>query len=154
MSWAGVYFFLALLSVTCTVCAMVQARKLYWLSPLYFFTAWLCGELALIHLIWQLALTALLAFTGGLSDPLAQSGLGLFTLSWLGLVYLHCQSMDTPHHLGAALRRALGDECLVLSAAEEARGHGHGDDETAEQEQREEDQAGAAEGSLTPAELE
>lgn len=110
MSWAGVYFFLALLSVTCTVCAMVQARKLYWLSPLYFFTAWLCGELALIHLIWQLALTALVAFSGGFSDPLAQSGLGLFTLSWLGLVYLHCQSMDTPHHLGAALRRALGED--------------------------------------------
>lgn len=110
MSWAGVYFFLALLSVACTVSAVVQARKLYWLAPLYFFAAWLCGELALIHLIWQLALTALLAFTGGLSDPLAQSGLGLFTLSWLGLVYLHCQAMDTPRHLGASLRRALGED--------------------------------------------
>jgi acetyl esterase/lipase len=110
MSWAGVYFFLALLSVLCSVTAVVQARKLYWLAPLYFLTAWLCGELALIHLIWQLALTALLAFAGGFSSPLAQSGLGLFTLSWLGLVYLHCQAMETPRHLGASLRRALGED--------------------------------------------
>ena len=110
MTWAGVYFFLALLGLACTVSAMVQARKLYWLAPLYFFSAWLCGELALIHLIWQLALTALLAFAGELSDPLAQSGLGLFSLSWLGLLYLHCQAMDTPRPLGAALRRALGED--------------------------------------------
>ncbi len=110
MTWAGVYFFLALLSVTCTVCAMVQARKLRWFVAPYFLAAWLSGELALIHLIWQLALTALLAFAGGFSDPLAQSGLGLFTLSWLGLVYLHCQAMDTPQTLGASLCRALGED--------------------------------------------
>lgn len=110
MSWAGAYFFLALLSVACALSAIVQARKLFWLAPLYFLTAWLCGELALIHLIWQLALTALLAFAGGFSDPLAQSGLGLFCLSWLGLVYLHCQATDTPRHLGASLRRALGED--------------------------------------------
>ena len=110
MSWAGVYFFLALLSVACTVSAVVQARKLYWLAPLYFFAAWLSGELALIHLLWQVALTALIAFAGGLSPPLVTSGLGLFALSWLGLVYLHCQATDSPRHLFAALRRALGED--------------------------------------------
>ena len=104
MSWAGTYFFIALLCALCTVSAVVQARKLYWLAPLYFLAAWLTGELALIHLALQLAVTALLAFTGGLSDPLAQSGLGFFALAWLGLVYLHCQSMDTPHHLRPAHR--------------------------------------------------
>ena len=65
--------------------------------------------LELLVLSWTaavlLALTGLLAFLGVLSDPLAQKGLGLFALSWLGLVYLHCQSMDTPVHLRAALRR-------------------------------------------------
>jgi acetyl esterase/lipase len=108
MSWAGVYFFVALLSAYCTVSAIVQGRKIYWLAPVYFLSAWLCGELALIHLVWQLAATALLAFVGGLSDPLAQAGLGVFALSWLGLVYLHCQAMDSPRHLGAALGRGLG----------------------------------------------
>ncbi len=103
MSWGGFYLFLALLSACCTLCAIVKARKLHWLVVGYFVTAWLCGELALIHLIWQVAFTALLAFTGNLSDPLAQTGLGVFALSWLGLVYLHCQAMDSPVQLRTAL---------------------------------------------------
>ena len=103
MTWAGLYFSLALLSGYCTLTAIVQARKLYWLVPVYFFSAWLCGELALMHLLWQVALSAVLAFFGGLADPLAQTGLGVFALSWLGLVYLHCQAMDTPLALRPAL---------------------------------------------------
>jgi len=108
VSLAGIYFFLALLSAYCTISAIVQARRLYWLVPVYFLSAWLCGELALIHVMWQVGLTALLAFSGHLSDSLAQTGLGIFALSWTGLVYLHCQAMDTPHHLRPSLRRALG----------------------------------------------
>lgn len=108
MSLAGIYFFLALVSLYCTVTAILQVRRLYWLVPVYFFSAWLCGELALIHVLWQVALTALLAFSGGLAEPLAQTGLGIFALAWLGLVFLHCQSMDTPRYLRSALYRALG----------------------------------------------
>jgi acetyl esterase/lipase len=115
---AGFYFALALLSVWCTLTAIVQARRVYWAVPVYFFSAWLCGELALIHLLWQVTLTGLLAFLGVLSDPLAQKGLGLFALSWLGLVYLHCQSMDTPVHLRAALRRGLGEDYRAAIPAE------------------------------------
>jgi acetyl esterase/lipase len=110
VSLAGIYLFLGLLSAYCTLTALVRARRIYWMVPVYFLSAWLCGELALIHLLWQVGLTALLAFLGVLSDPLAQSGLGFFALAWLGLVYLHCQSMDTPHHLRPALRRALGED--------------------------------------------
>ncbi|QFU77599.1 alpha/beta hydrolase [Halioglobus maricola] len=106
---AGFYFFLAIVSVMFTWAAIVQARRVYWLAPLYFLAAWLAGELALIHLIWQIGLTALLAFSGLLGEPLAQIGLGLFALSWLGLVYLHVQAMDSPRVLGLALRRGLGE---------------------------------------------
>ena len=42
MSLAGIYFFLALLSAYCTLTAIVQARRLYALVPVYFFSAWLC----------------------------------------------------------------------------------------------------------------
>ncbi len=108
MSLAGVYFTLGLLSAVCTLTAIFRLRRLGWLIVPYFFTAWLCGELSLIHLLWQVALTALVAFAGGFSSPLAEAGLGLFALSWLGLVYLHCQAMDAPVTLYAALRRALG----------------------------------------------
>jgi acetyl esterase/lipase len=109
VSLAGVYFALALVAAYCTLTAIFQARRLYWLVPVYFFSAWLCGELALIHIIWQVALTAALAFGGTLADPLAQTALGIFALSWLGLLYLHCQAMDTPRHLRPALHRALGE---------------------------------------------
>ena len=106
---AGFYFFLSLVSIVCTWTAIVQARRLYWGVPVYFLSAWLAGELALIHLLWQVALTAMLAFTGVFADPTAQIGLALFALSWLGLVYLHCQAMDTPLHLTEALREGLGE---------------------------------------------
>jgi len=107
---ATIYFSLALLAAFCTLTALIQARRLFWLVPVYFISAWLAGELAFIHLIWQVALTAALAFGGVFSDSLAQCGLGIFALSWLGLAYLHCQSMDSPQHLRGALRRALGED--------------------------------------------
>lgn len=106
---AGIYFFLAIISGLCTWSAIVQARRLYWLMPLYFLTAWLAGELALIHVIWQVGLTAALASVGLLADPMAQVGLAIFALSWLGLIYLHCQAMDSPIPLRAALREGLGE---------------------------------------------
>lgn len=106
---ATFYFILALLSLYFTATALFQARRVGWFVPVYFLSAWLCGELALIHLIWQVGLTALLAFSGVLAEPLAQTGLWMFALSWMALVYLHCQSMETPTHLRPALREALGD---------------------------------------------
>lgn len=106
---ATFYFVLALLSVYCTVTAIVQARRVGWFVPVYFLSAWLCGELAMIHLLWQVGLTAVLAFFGVFESATAQTGLWLFALSWLGLIYLHLQAMETPTHLRPALREALGD---------------------------------------------
>ena len=115
---AGIYFTLAVLTALGTLTAVVQARRLYWMVPVYFLSAWLTGELALIHLLWQLALTALVAFGGGFSDPLAQCGLGVFALSWIGLVYLHCQALDSAQYLRAALNRALGTDYRMSIPAE------------------------------------
>jgi acetyl esterase/lipase len=105
---AELYFTLAILGALGTLAALVQGRRLYWMVPVYFLSAWLTGELALIHLVLQVSFTALVAFGGGFSDPLAQCGLGIFGLSWLGLLYLHSQSMDTGGVVRAALDRALG----------------------------------------------
>ncbi len=115
---AGFYFFLAVFFAFCTAMAIVQARRLYWFMPVYFVAAWLSGELAMIHVLWQVALTALLAFTGVLEDPLAQSALGIFALTWLGLLYLHWQADDTASVFAPALRRALGDDYRSLIPAE------------------------------------
>ena len=102
------YFGLAVLSALFTFSAVVRARKLYWFVPVYFLTAWLTGELALIHLALQVGLAAVLAFGGFFSDSLAQCGLGLFALSWLGLLYTHLQATDSGEVVRAALNRALG----------------------------------------------
>lgn len=107
---SGLYFFLAVVSAIGTWSAVIQARRIYWAAPFYFLVAWLTGELAMIHLIWQVALTALLAFSGLLDSGLAQAGLGVFALSWLGLAYLHIQSMETPLVLRRSLKRGLGED--------------------------------------------
>ena len=106
----GFYLFLGVLSVIATYAAIIQARRLYWAVPVYFMIAWLGGELALLNLLWQVCLTALLAFAGVLDSPCAQAGLGLFALSWMGQVYLHVQSMDTQRVLRRSLRRGLGED--------------------------------------------
>ena len=104
------YLFLAVLSAIATYTAIIQARRLYWAVPVYFMIAWLGGELALINLLWQVGFTALLAFVGVLDSPHAQAGLGVFSLSWLGQIYLHVQSMDTQRILRRSLCRGLGED--------------------------------------------
>lgn len=103
------YLILAILSAAGTLCALIKARRLSHAVPLYFFTAWLTGELAFIHVVWQLLLTLAVAISGGLDTEAGRWGLVLFALSWLGLLYLHQQSMDTGALLESALRGTLGD---------------------------------------------
>jgi acetyl esterase/lipase len=105
---AEFYFGLAILSALGTLTAVVQARRLYWMVPVYFLTAWLTGELAFIHLVLQLGFTSVLAFAGVFDSSLAQCGLGLFGLSWIGLLYLHAQSQNTGETVQNALYRGLG----------------------------------------------
>ena len=108
LGWFTVYLVLGAISLFCTATAIVQARRIYWLVPVYFMLAWLAGELALIHIAWQVVLTLLVALFGGFANQQAQWGLALFAAAWLGLLYLHVQAMDSPRHLWAALQRALG----------------------------------------------
>ena len=54
---SGFYLALGILSLCSVFSALVKARRLYFFVPVYFFSAWLCGELAFIHLLWQLSLT-------------------------------------------------------------------------------------------------
>jgi acetyl esterase/lipase len=105
---AELYFVLSVAGLLSVLAAIIQARRLRWLAPLYFLAAWLCGELAYWHLLWQVALTGLLAATGVFDESLAQWGLCLYSLSWLGLAYLHGQAMDSQQPLSAALEAGLG----------------------------------------------
>ena len=49
-------------------------------------------------------------FSGGLVRPLAQTGLGFFALSWLGLCIPALPVHGSPNYLRPALRRALGED--------------------------------------------
>jgi acetyl esterase/lipase len=103
------YLILAILSAAGTLCALIKARRLKHVAPLYFMVAWLTGELALIHVIWQLLLTLAVIVSGSLDSEAGRWGLGLFSLSWLGLLYLHVQAMDSGVVLDGALRATLGN---------------------------------------------
>ena len=110
MTLAGFYLALAIFSAIGTVAAIIKARQLYWAAPFYFLGAWLTGELAAIHLGLQILLAIVVIAGGGLDHTLAQCGLGLFALNWLGLGYLHVQAMDTPIFLIRALKTGLGED--------------------------------------------
>jgi acetyl esterase/lipase len=118
LSLGNIYLALALMSALGTLTAIVRARRVYLLAPLYFFSAWLTGELALIHILWQVILTGFLSLAGAFGEASAQWGLAIFSLSWIGLLYLHCQAMDSSHHLGNALREGLGGDYRVVIPAE------------------------------------
>ena len=106
---SGIYLVLSLFTAVSVFFAVVQGRRLYFFVPVYFLLAWLAGELAFIHLAWQIALTVVVAFFGGLVSTEGQLGLLLFAISWLGLLHLHRQSMDSATTLRAALREGLGE---------------------------------------------
>jgi len=109
MTLAGFYLTMSIIGAVTTLTALVQARRLSHAVPLYFLTAWLTGELAFIHLAWQLVFTVLVGFFGGLASESGQWGLFIYALSWLGLLQLHRQSMDNAPILSEALRSVLGN---------------------------------------------
>jgi len=110
VTFAGIYLALAIVSAIGTTAAIIKARQLYWAAPFYFLGAWLTGELAAIHLGVQVLLAVIVSASGLLDQTLAQCGLGLFAINWLGLGYLHVQAMDTPIYLRRALNTGLGED--------------------------------------------
>lgn len=109
MSLSAFYLTLSILGAIGVLTALLQARRLYLAAAPYFLMAWLTGELAFIHLCWQLLLTIVVALLDGLDNGTGQLGLLIYAVSWLGLLQLHRQSMDAAPVLNKALRAALGD---------------------------------------------
>ncbi len=110
MSFPAIYLTLSLLSLLFVLCAMVQARRLYFMMVPYFFAAWLTAELAVWHLGLQVLFSLLFILNDGLESMAGQWGLSLFVLSWLGLLYLHVQAMDAGSVLETALGVGLGKD--------------------------------------------
>ncbi|MFB3080080.1 MAG: alpha/beta hydrolase fold domain-containing protein [Lysobacterales bacterium] len=100
---------MSIFSAVTALSAVIRVRRLYFMTPFYFLSAWLTGELAFVHLCWQLLFTVLFVLLGGLQTESGQQGLLIFACSWIGLLYLHRQSMDTAVTLSESLHQGLGD---------------------------------------------
>jgi acetyl esterase/lipase len=73
-----------------------------------FFASWLTGELALFHLIWQVAAAAVFIRLGALDAWPGLVGLGICIASWTGLVWLQLVSLRSAGVIEDALRETLG----------------------------------------------
>src|SRR4029453_18046343 len=93
----------------CTAGALLRVRRLGWLTFPYFMVAWLTGELALHHLVWQAAATLLFVAGGALQTLPGRVGLGLTLASWLGLWVAHRRTLPASAAMGAGLRESLPD---------------------------------------------
>lgn len=73
-----------------------------------FFAGWLTGELALLHIAWQVAATAVFWALGALHGVPAILGVAVTLASWAGLVVHHYQVRRTADVVEAALVESLG----------------------------------------------
>lgn len=110
MSASIVLLALGCCSFLATVTVVYRARSIGPLLPLYFLIAWLQGELALIHIIWQSLAALCLIYADALSRHSGQWGLLLLLLSFGGLCYSLWLSLGARQSLGAALVAALGPD--------------------------------------------
>lgn len=108
MSLASFYLIISVLSLLGTLAALIRARRLYYLIPLYFIVAWISGELALQRIAIQLVLSLVFIACGVLDSPNGQWALFLLLVSWTGSVYVHYVASGSRQVLGAALVQALG----------------------------------------------
>lgn len=91
-----------------TINALRPALRIGPLLGPSFFAAWLTGELALHHLLGQIAITVLFLWLGGIEQWPSLVGLGLACLSWGGLVGIFVQSRRADLVMEETLRKEFG----------------------------------------------
>ena len=103
MAWAWGYLAVSLTGALLVVNAFRPARHELLLVP-SFFAGWYTAEMAVWHIVWQVAATVAFAFAGGLGSWPGWVALGINGAAWAGLV-VHA--------------RISGQAQLVFSRAEE-----------------------------------
>ena len=78
------------------------------LATLSFFAGWLTSELALHHILWQLAATVLFVWAGALAAWPGWLALGIVVVSWIGLARAFVNARTAERVIEAALERGLG----------------------------------------------
>jgi acetyl esterase/lipase len=104
------FLVVSLVGLALSVSTLVRARYLWFLSVPYFFGAWLAGELALHHLVWQAVATLGFAAVGALAAWPGILGLGLTFVSWACLFAAHSRAVAS----APSLRRAIAEYDLEI----------------------------------------
>ena len=117
---AVAFFVLAIVGATFTALALFAPRRPAALSFPLFMAGWVTGDLALLHVAWQLVATVVFTALGALDEPIGWAGLGVTLASWVGLWIAHQRHATAAPLLDAALRDALPDR--VEAAVPEATG--------------------------------
>jgi acetyl esterase/lipase len=95
----------SVVEVVFTLVALAAPRRPAVLSFPVFVAGWLTGELALLHVGWQVLATIVFVALGALTEPAGWVGLALSVASWAGLVALARWHRSAP----AVLAEAMGD---------------------------------------------
>ena len=77
---------LGVLAASSTITALVRVRHPGVIAPLVMMTGWLVGELPMLHLALQVAVSGVLVGLGALDEPSGWIGFAAMGLSWVGLV--------------------------------------------------------------------
>lgn len=103
-----VFLFVSVVCALFTVNALRPALRIGPLLGPSFFAAWLTGELALHHLLGQMALAALFVWIGGLHEWPSLFALVLIGLSCMGLLRILVESRRADAIMEATLQQGLG----------------------------------------------
>jgi acetyl esterase/lipase len=103
-SW---FVVVSVIGLAFTLNALKPVRRPVFLVGFSFFSAWLTTELALFHLAWQIAVTAVFVNAGALGSWAGRIGLALTCLSWVGLAWMVVVALRTGAVMDTALRDAL-----------------------------------------------
>lgn len=88
-------------------------RPIHWPAPaalFSFFAGWLTSELAVHHILWQIAMTAVFVWAGALAAPAGLLALGIAIVSWIGLAVCYARARFAEAVVEDALKGALGDD--------------------------------------------
>jgi acetyl esterase/lipase len=91
-----------------TLVALRPPRRPIGLVGITFFAAWLCTELAPLHLAWQLIATVVFIALGALQQPAGWVALAITIVSWIGLVSIVASAWHTDAVYDQALDETLG----------------------------------------------
>ncbi len=105
MGWA--FLAVSLVGAWFTVNAYRPSRR-WQLLTLSFFAGWFTSELALFHIVWQVAATVVFVWLGALESWAGIAGLVITLVSWAGLVRLQLGSSRSAAVVEQALQDGLG----------------------------------------------